>query len=492
MRVLSLLREVVVSLCDVSGPRATRIRRRARLFACFLALRHKLFLCLDNILPHRRRLVCERQRALQLTRDRDLGADVVQAEAALVRPGSDVSDIKGLRLGIFIPSFERGQGGAEKVAGQLAVIAAGAGARVTVLCRPPSDARRPYCLPEGVTLHYVNEHADDQLAALRVLKFDLLVCFGMAHFYRRIPHVARLLGAPFVIQECTNPGLLERQLLMLTDARDACEATLLRRSVLAHAAAIRLTCPDYLESIAPESRPFAYAFYNAFTLPQAADARPRMGSSRKLIGVGVLKNANKNGLEAVRAFIDFSHAASDGWEFALYGENGFTKELTHLQRLGKRGTIIDHGIVNDIERIYGDAHALVIPSFDEGLPNVVVEALSYGVPCIGYSDCAGVAHLIRHRENGLLVERRDKGGLARALAEIADPVLHAHLSTGARAFAARHFDFEHWRHNWLEVLANAAAARDASGTQRAPAAAQCARHGELPWSGVLQTFRAVA
>lgn len=489
---MSFLRAAVVALSDACGSRATRARRRARLFALVLDVRHRIFVFLDRIQPHRRHFLRERRRGLQLVRACDAKAREAPAWDISVPLFVDGSQINGLRVGVFIPSFMRGQGGAEKVAGQLAVVAAEAGACVTVLCRPPDDARRPYRLPESVTVQYVNEHDDDELIALRAFEFGLVICFGMAHFYRRIPHVARLVGAPFVIQECTNPGLIERQLLMFTDARDAREAALLRRAVLAHAAAIRLTCPEYLDSIASESKPFTYAFYNAFTLPPRTETPTRPGGSRKLIGVGAFKDANKNGLAAARAFIDFTRETSDRWDLALYGENSFSDELARLQQLCKRGTIIDHGLVDDIDKIYGDAHALLIPSYDEGLPNVVVEAFSYGVPCIGFSDCAGVANLIRHGDNGLLVDRGEEGGLARALGEIADPVLYARLSAGARTFAARNFDFDHWRRNWLSVLANAAAGRDSGGTRRAPAAAQVERPGEPSWADVLETYRAVA
>ena len=97
----------------------------------------------------------------------------------------------------------------------------------------------------------------------------------------------------------------------------------------------------------------------------------------------------------------------------------------------------DRGAVHDIAAIYSQAHALVIPSFVEGLPNVVVEAFSFGVPCIGFSDCEGVAHLVRHQETGLLVDRNDPQGLQNAMQEIADPQVQSSLSAAAFEFARR-------------------------------------------------------
>ena len=50
----------------------------------------------------------------------------------------------------------------------------------------------------------------------------------------------------------------------------------------------------------------------------------------------------------------------------------------------------------------------------DGIPNVLVEALSVGLPVVA-TRLSGIPELIRHRETGLLVEERDPQGLAAAL-----------------------------------------------------------------------------
>ena len=60
---------------------------------------------------------------------------------------------------------------------------------------------------------------------------------------------------------------------------------------------------------------------------------------------------------------------------------------------------------------------LCLPSRSEGLPRVAVEAACRGRAIVG-GDCAGVADVVSHGENGLLVDPDDPDGLAAALVRV--------------------------------------------------------------------------
>jgi teichuronic acid biosynthesis glycosyltransferase TuaC len=70
----------------------------------------------------------------------------------------------------------------------------------------------------------------------------------------------------------------------------------------------------------------------------------------------------------------------------------------------------------DIPRWLRGARALCLPSFREGTPNVVLEALACGVPVI--STNVGGTPLVINAANGLLVEPDDASGLAHALQSV--------------------------------------------------------------------------
>ena len=93
----------------------------------------------------------------------------------------------------------------------------------------------------------------------------------------------------------------------------------------------------------------------------------------------------------------------------------------HTERLGLNDTVRFAGAVNQdaILDFYGHADAFVLPSFAEGLPVVLMEAMAMGVPCITTS-ITGVPELIRDGQEGLLVPASDADGLARAIETLMD------------------------------------------------------------------------
>ena len=77
----------------------------------------------------------------------------------------------------------------------------------------------------------------------------------------------------------------------------------------------------------------------------------------------------------------------------------------------------------------------------DGLPNVIVEAASQGLACIG-TDLSGIPEFIRDDVTGLLVPPDDAAALARALTRaIRDPDLRARLGQAAAARVREEFDF---------------------------------------------------
>ena len=94
-----------------------------------------------------------------------------------------------------------------------------------------------------------------------------------------------------------------------------------------------------------------------------------------------------------------------GWTLVIAGEGSEYERLEKtIATLGRGDRIKLLGNVDKVEKLYGHAHLFCQPSLWEGFPNSLSEALAHGLPAVGFARCSGVNELIRHRENGLLVE----------------------------------------------------------------------------------------
>ncbi|CAO3363115.1 glycosyltransferase family 4 protein [Azospirillum melinis] len=114
---------------------------------------------------------------------------------------------------------------------------------------------------------------------------------------------------------------------------------------------------------------------------------------------------------------------------------------------------------DELPAAYRAADAFVFPSRDEGMPNVVLEAMAAGLPVVA-TRIAGNRDLVVEEETGLMLDADDTPALAAALARLAeDPALRRRLGEGGRRRVVEHFS---WR-------AVAAAYRDLTLAGRASA-----------------------
>jgi len=93
----------------------------------------------------------------------------------------------------------------------------------------------------------------------------------------------------------------------------------------------------------------------------------------------------------------------------------------------------------------------------DGLPTVLLEAMSLGTPCIS-TDVTGIPEVIRHGETGLIVPQHDPESLADAMEKLLDsPDLRTELAERARALIERDFDIHRNTSQMRRIFATAAA-----------------------------------
>lgn len=142
-----------------------------------------------------------------------------------------------------------------------------------------------------------------------------------------------------------------------------------------------------------------------WTLGMAALFRPRKGLEVLLQALALLKNAG----------LDVRLRAIGGFETAEYE----AKAKAMADSLGVAGMIDWLGFQQDVAAQFARLDLFVLPSlFGEGLPMVVLEAMSAGVPVVA-SRVEGAPEAIRDGVDGLLAVPNDAQALSEAILKVA-------------------------------------------------------------------------
>jgi glycosyltransferase involved in cell wall biosynthesis len=98
------------------------------------------------------------------------------------------------------------------------------------------------------------------------------------------------------------------------------------------------------------------------------------------------------------------------------------------------------GYREDISALLAAADIFVLPSYTEGLPMSVIEAMLCGLPVVA-TDIRGPREQVVNGQTGLLVPPRAVAPLAAALRRLAnDPALRARMGAAGRARALEHYE----------------------------------------------------
>jgi glycosyltransferase involved in cell wall biosynthesis len=115
------------------------------------------------------------------------------------------------------------------------------------------------------------------------------------------------------------------------------------------------------------------------------------------------------------------------------------------------GVIEWRGHRDDMPRVLASAHIVVLPSYREGLPKVLLEATACARPIVA-TDVPGCREIVLDGDNGLLVPPRDAGALAEAIVTLLqDRTMRLRMGTCGREIVTREFSAEQVARETLAV-----------------------------------------
>jgi glycosyltransferase involved in cell wall biosynthesis len=112
-----------------------------------------------------------------------------------------------------------------------------------------------------------------------------------------------------------------------------------------------------------------------------------------------------------------------------------------IEQAVKSGAVVYHGAIRDVRPYLAAAHVYVLPSYREGTPRTVLEAMATGRPIIT-TDAPGCRETVIPGRNGALVAVADSDALFREMlrfADIDDAELHR-MASASREIAEAKFD----------------------------------------------------
>lgn len=207
---------------------------------------------------------------------------------------------------------------------------------------------------------------------------------------------------------------------------------------------LRTMARDYrrLDALAPVTEADAAAYRSRMRLPGVrVQAVPNCVPAPELrtSGAGppsVVAAGRVTGMKGFDLLLEaFARVAGDhpDWTVRVFGRGrGMEARRRQIHALGLEDRAFMMGAHPRMDEVWPLASVCAVPSRDEPFGMILVEAMRAGVPVVS-SDCPhGPAEIVRHGEDGLLVENEDPDAFARGLDRVmGDDALRARMGAAA-------------------------------------------------------------
>ncbi len=167
----------------------------------------------------------------------------------------------------------------------------------------------------------------------------------------------------------------------------------------------------------------------------------------------------KGGYDLVNAFAALPDAMRARARLVLAGDGDVEGMKKLAAPLGDRVRVLSWIDAQERDRLLAESDVFVLPSYAEGVPMSLLEAMAAGLPCIT-TPVGGIPDVFTHGSEGLLVAPGDAGQLRAAMSTfIGDEP--ARLAAGKRAYeSARAFDVHAYARRLADIYQRIAPVAD--------------------------------
>jgi len=364
-----------------------------------------------------------------------------------------------MRILMLVSSMHAG--GAERVAATLVSAWAERGDAVTLTPTYSSKGTCFYPLSDKVELAWLADiagtRASGGLAAFKRLmalrkhirdtKPDVVVSF-LTNVNVAAILATRGLGVPLIVCERTNPvaetttGSVWRKLRRLLYPR----ADMVTVQAEDTAGPFSRQVPG-IKRLAVIPNPLPAPLLDAPRVQQHDDGGPR-----ELLAMGRLVPDKQFHL-LIDVFAQLAPSHPD-WNLRIWGEGPERAALeAQIERLGLQSRVSLPGRTETPWEELARGQAFVLSSLVEGFPNVLLEAMSLGLPCVAFDCPSGPREMTRDGQDALLVPAGDSNALRDALQRVlSDVSLRRQLGERGATAVRQRYALEAVLSEWVELF----------------------------------------
>mgnify|MGYP001282232709 CR=1 FL=1 len=141
---------------------------------------------------------------------------------------------------------------------------------------------------------------------------------------------------------------------------------------------------------------------------------------RVILAVGNVSRWEQKGFDNLLKMFYLIVKKYPDWKLEIAGGGDPTYLLTMVEKLCLKNHVILLGEIRDIQILMQKSSIFVLPSRWEGLPMVLIEAMSQGMACVAFNCFTGPGDIIGNWEDGVLVKDQNNEDFVKKLSVIID------------------------------------------------------------------------
>lgn len=175
--------------------------------------------------------------------------------------------------------------------------------------------------------------------------------------------------------------------------------------------------------------------------------------SPNLVSVGRLSK-EKGFIDLIDVFA-LVHMMYPEWKLNLIGD-GEEKDkiISKIHKYGLEDSVIMHGFLDKdkVGKILSESSIYLMTSFTESFGIVLLEAFSYGVPCVAFDSAEGANEIISNNWDGYLIKDRDIDEMAKRVCHLIGNYSRRFIMGQNAIKKANKYSLEEVREKWIKII----------------------------------------